>query len=493
MRRIKIGKGLAVDSLILTLVRFVTIAISLIITKIMAVGFSLHDYGTYSQGTLIITTAAALSILGLTDGTNFFYNSCKDEKQRKRNINTIFCIQCIVGLLCAVVILASSGALTTYFENPELNSLYIFIMFMPICTNFIAMYQVLFISIGKAKVLAIRNLAISLIKLVTVAVAALVTKSVATIFAVNFITELFQILYFAVFFGKNKFYINPFQMDLKMIKPVLTYCLPLAIYILTNTLCRDINKYVVTYFTDTEQLAIFTNAAKVLPFDILTHSFATVMVPVITRFVAGNEYENSQNLYRNYLRFSYNTTWLVAFGVILCAKEFMVLLYDEKYLSGVGVFVVYILVDMIRFADLSVILRAKKKTVSLMLYAFGMLAINFVLNILFFQWFGMVGSALATFAATLVMNLLLLFQGCKIIRGKVTDLLDIKDMGITVLGMLGAAAVALLVKWVAQRIGLGFWLTFILEFGTYAVIVFALNIKKVLMLLRNMNRIKVEN
>lgn len=492
MKKLHFSSGLAVDSIWLAFTKLMTSLISLGTAKLLSVEFSLIDYGTYSQGYLIMSTGAALSILGLADGVNYFYNAYEDEKQRRKNTNTVFLLQCIAGSVCAAVIIGGNGFFTAYFNNPALRPLYIYIMFMPMLSNFLAMYQVLYVSIGKAKTIAVRNLIVSLMKLGAVALATLVTKNVVTIFIVTLITDVSQLVYFAVFFGKKSFWVNPFDIDKSKIKEILLYCLPLAVYILTNSLTRDIDKYVITYFADTESLAIYTNAAKMLPFDMLTSAFATVMIPFITKFVVNDKFEKSRELYSNYLNFAYTTTWMIAFGAVVCSKELMLILYDEKYLAGNGIFIVYILVDMIRFANVAIILRAKGKTKDLMLYSIGMLAANFVLNVLFYKIWGLIGPAIATFAVTFAMNFLMLLQGSKIIHTKLYKLIDFKDMAKLALEIAGAGAIAFGIKYLLDGKDFGYKTVFIVSYGVYAIILFALNIKKVLRLLNNMNRIKAE-
>lgn len=487
-----LGKGIAIDSIWLTVAKLMTSLISIVTSKVLAVEFSLTDYGTYSQGLLIVTTATSLSILGLTDGANLFFNGYKDEEQRQKNVNTVFCIQTVVGTLCAGIIAISSGVLTYYFNNPALTGVYAYIMFMPMLTNFVCMYQVLFVSIGKAKSIAVRNLFVSTIKLAAVVFAALVTKDIITVFIITLISDIAQVLYFSIIFGKSTFWINPFKIDKSKIKEILIFCLPLSVSILTNSLNRDIDKYAISFFTDTESLAIYTNAAKVLPFDMITTSFATVMVPIITKFVVNNQYEKSQNLYKQYLNFSYTTTWMIAFGAVVCSKELMLILYDEKYLTGLGIFIVYILVDMIRFANVSLILTAKRKTKELMVYSIVTLALNFVLNIIFFKLFGLIGPAIATLVVTFGMNCVMLLRGSQIIHSKITQIIDFKDMLKLIVQMLVAAAVAIVIKHFCSSAELNYIITFVLSYGTYAVIIGLLNFKKVLRLFKEINKVKAE-
>ena len=484
-------QGMTTDAVFLVAAKLMTSLVSIIITKLLAVEFSLYEYGTYSQAMLIVSTASSISILGLTDGVNYFYNGNYKSDQRRIIVNTIFLIQSIVGVACALLILFCSESISEYMNNPGLKSIYIYIMFMPMLSNLIAMYQVLFVSTGRAKMIAIRNLIVSLVRLIAVVVATMVTHNVVTIFFIMLITDIVQVVYFSISLAKRSFLVNPFEFDIKAIKPVLAYCLPLAVYILTSAMCRDIDKYVVAYFSDTETLAIYTNAAKMLPFDIVTTSFATVMVPYVTRYIINDEYEKGQELYKNYLSFSYNSTWLIAFGAIVCSKELMLVLYDSKYLSGVGIFVVYTFADMIRFANVAVILRAKNKTFQLMLYSLGMLVANFGLNIVFYKFWGVIGPAIATLVVTAIFNLVMLLQGARIIHAKISVLIDFVDMAKTICSMLLAGVLSIGVQRICDEYDVNYLLTFIISFGCYASVVFLINVKKVLIAMRNMNRMKM--
>ena len=63
----------------------------------------------------------------------------------------------------------------------------------------------------------------------------------------------------------------------------------MAVFVLVNSLNRDIDKYVIAFFTDTETLGIYSNAARLLPFDMITASFITVLAPIFTRQVKAED------------------------------------------------------------------------------------------------------------------------------------------------------------------------------------------------------------
>lgn len=152
--------------------------------------------------------------LGMTDAVNFFYNNTPSEHaERNRNfISTIFFLQLIIGTLGGLFILLSENILTIYFENPALSSAYVWIAFQPLMANLLPMIQVLYISIGKVKVILIRNLIICFIRFAIFLYATYATGSIITILALTFICDFLQVLYFI--FDLHTHGIKLFNLDL---------------------------------------------------------------------------------------------------------------------------------------------------------------------------------------------------------------------------------------------------------------------------------------
>ena len=67
-------KGATWDSIFLTIVKFITTFTAILQTKILSVGLSLTDYGTYSQANVIVSISASILLLGLGDAINYFFN-----------------------------------------------------------------------------------------------------------------------------------------------------------------------------------------------------------------------------------------------------------------------------------------------------------------------------------------------------------------------------------------------------------------------------------
>ena len=482
--------GAATDSILLTFVRVITAVLGLLVTKLLSMHFSLHEYGTYSQAMLIVTTATSLSIFGLTNAVNYFYNAADTEEKKEEYVGTIFSIQYIVGTLCAIVIMAIQIPIIQYFKNDDLRNILYLVAWLPMLQNLIPMLQVLFVSIGKAKLIAGRNFVISVLRLAVVLVACFVTKSIITIFIVLLLLDIGQVVYFMVAFARRKFRVSVKYFKKRLLKPILAFSIPMAVYVLTNELARDIDKYVISFFADTSTLAIYTNAAKVLPFDLITQSFITVLVPIVTRQIAVKDYEKARTTFTAYLRLGYVATWIVAFGVVVNAKEAMLFLYDKKYLPGLSVFIMYLVVDMIKFSNTTLILTAKGKSKVLMVCSLSALGANAVLNVILYQFMGILGPAVATVIITLGLVLVLLILGGKEIDTSLAKLFDWKEIVIVIIELAVVGFGAYLFKMFLYSFISSSIIVLAIDYLLYLVVMLLLNRKRIMNCFRTINMMK---
>lgn len=483
------GGGAASSYILLMAAQLVTAILGMIVTKLLSVNFSLQEYGTYSQAILVTSTMSSASILGLTNATNYFYNRTSNIAEQKKYISTIFSLQYIAGILAASAILVIRKPVSVYFSNEELEVVLRVIAATPLLTNLIAMYQNLFVSIGRAKTIAFRNLIVSALRLLAVDVACFVTESIETVLIVILFLDIAQVGYFSLSFSKEKFLISPKGTDLSLAKEILAFSIPMAVYVLTNVLTRDIDKYVISIFSNAEVMAIYSNAARMLPFDMLTASLITVLIPIITRLIHQKNYREAQRLFKLYLRMGYTLTYIFVGGAIAVAHHLMVFLYDAKYISGLPVFIVYLFVDMIRFANVTTILSGAGKTKILMRISIIVLGANLVLNIISYQILGMIGPALTTLGLTILMTALLLNYGAKELKIRIAGLFDFKEIirvGCEI--VLVGGCVHYLADFLVGQLGVPLFATLAISYGAYLTVLFCLNHQQILETFKELNQ-----
>ena len=491
MKRIRILPGNAAsDAGALALVRLMTMLLSLVTTRVLSGCLSTFAYGTYSQVLLVVSTVASITTFGLMDAANYYYCSIHDLRKREAYITTICTIQCCVSSAAGLIILLLAGPICEYFGNDILHRYLIFAAMLPLLQNSISLLQVLFVSVGKARQLAVRNLIISLAQLACAVAVGLWLQEIGWILAVTVLLDVGQIAFFIWSLKQSGCCMPVKSCDFRLVGSILRYSIPMAIFTVVNTLNRDIDKYLISAVSDTETLAVYSNAAKVLPFDIILTSFMTVLLPHITRQISEKRYREAVKVYRAYLEVSYISTALLAFAVLSVAPQAMELLYSEKYLSGLPVFCIYIIVDVFRFASITLILSTSGKTRLLMHLGFAALASNAVLNALFYQMLGIAGPALATLLVSLGLGGSMLYFSAKELRSLVRELFDCRFLfRFAVECLCGLAVFGLLQKWLSAK-GFHYFLVLLVTAGGYVICVGVPNLKRFMNALKQIASLK---
>ena len=196
-------EGASVDSFFLVFVRLVTTSVTLIMTRIVAGHFTKLEYGTYAQVSLLVSTITSLTILGMMDAVNYFYCKEKDLKKRDEYISSIFVLQLALNIIVSIVVFFCAVPISKYFGNSEIKNLIFFPITMPVMGNVLSLLQILFIAIGKAKAIAVRNLILCAAKLGARIVACYVFNNIFAILIFAMIFEVIQRVYFVVTLRKN--------------------------------------------------------------------------------------------------------------------------------------------------------------------------------------------------------------------------------------------------------------------------------------------------
>lgn len=424
--KLKISSN-SINSIFLIIIKIFTIMSGILCTAILSKSLTLELYGTYSQLNLIVAIGTSITAIGLMDATNYYYNKTDDENIQKENIDTVMSLQVLIGFVVGICILAFNKVISGYFGNKVLSSMIIFIAFRPMFTNFILDLQILQIAIGKTKAIIVKNIFFSLLRLIAIIISVYITHNIKTILVAFITFDIITTFYFKKNFEKEKFKISLFKINLRKSKEIMMYSIPMGIYIMTNSLSRDIDKLIIGKFCGTEKLAIYSNCATLLPFDIVSSSFLTIIIPIMTKYINTKELKKGRNLFSNYIKIGYITTISFTIVSVVLSKEIVLLLYGEKYLLGQNIFILYAIVDMLKFANLSLILSANGETKTLMKYSIISLCVNFILNILFYKIFGFIGPAISTILITGILSTFLMKRSAVILGTTLRKIIDWKS------------------------------------------------------------------
>ena len=491
--------GPAFDSILLALIQIVTYATNIITTKLLSVELSLLEYGTYSTVNSIITIAASFTLFGLGDSINYYYNRKTEDSdgqmEKIEYVNTIFFIQLIIGVIVGLFLMFFSGLISSYYHNPLVKPLVLIVCLKPWISNATHLYQVLFVSSGKAKLIAIRNLIISILKVFLLFIAVMVFDSLSVVFGCLVALDIAQLIAFKYIFGKINFKINIFSFCKQKLPNVIKYTVPMGIYFVTTTLMREIDKLVIGGLGTVEELAVYANCAKTLPVNILITSFATVLVPYIMRNVSSKNYQLTVQILKKYLTIGYLSVWMFSSVLLLCATESIRFFYSSEYITGLPIFVIYVLEGMIQFAGVHLVIAANGDSKFLMRTSILLLLFNAVLSVVLYRIFSgfgvaLFGPAIATLFISIVYVYIFYCQTSKILQVKIRDFLPLRSMIVYLCQLFAIGLFFYAVKYIMLLGNLPWMIILIGVGGGYCVLIFLCNIKQYKSLFGEINQLK---
>jgi len=471
---LKIKSGTSVDAILLAVVKCMTTILGLLTVRIISDNFTYSEYGTYNQAILIASSISSITILGFTDATNYYFNKFSSEKKSQEEyLSTIVIFQLCVGVIVCIFLILTQNSISDLMDNKELRGLIKWVALTPLLSNIIAIQQILFISIGKSKIIALRNFVISILKLFAVLLSVYFTKSIVTILAALLIFDIIQMFYFSAFLSRYGIQIHLKLFNLKNLRYILSYSLPLALFIVTNALMRETDKYIVSIFSNSENFAIYSNASRILPFAIIVDAFTTVLIPFITKCLHSNLLEKLVTTYKSYLNFSFVVMWIFITGAIISSSELMELLYGDKYVIGLPIFITYLLVSLVKFANFSFIFSCAGQTKIILKTSVIALLANIILSLLLYYMIGPIGCAIATLIVSIWVAFYYFYKTKTILNISPCQLIDFRTVFRIILQSLLVAVALYLLNMLLDD--MYYVVRLVLTYGLYVLVLVVLN------------------
>lgn len=413
------------DGTILAIVRCIILLSSIIQTMLISRFLTLEEYGVYSQLLMIISITSSFTVLGLNNAINYFYNIQEIQQNKDKYVSNIFNVTIISGIIGVILCLIFRFQISNYFKNDSIAFLILYILFIPMTDNLISLYNPIYISLKKSKAISIINFVISIIKTILIPLTYYLTKNLKYIFLSQLLINIIQVLFFT--FDIKKYFKYQLCLNIRIIKEILKYAVPLAIATMVGTLFKESDKLIIAKLMTTKELAIYTNMSKQLPFEFISLSFVSVITPIIVKELKNNML-SAAKIWKNFLEFSYIISWTLTCCAILCSKELLIFLYSEKYIEGYSIFNIYLITELFRFTYFGLILSSCGKTGFITISSIISLIVNMILNILLYKIIGFNGPAYATLFSTIAMGLIQIVYSCKILNIKLHDLFNYKKL-----------------------------------------------------------------
>lgn len=439
----------------LTISKMANLVITMATSMLLARFRTLEEYGTYSQLSLVLNLLTTLCLLGLPNSINFFLPRADSDEERRNFLQTFFSLNSILSFAAGVVMAISLPILVWYFDNNGIYGFYYFAILMPWAKITIQERGNLFVAAGKTSTLIWHTVLNSVALLLIIILTKVINQNFQFYMVLYVIVELaFAMLVY--FQAKRISGRLSFHLDVKLMKQILVFSVPIGISDMVSTISKEIDKLMIGGFLDTESLAIYTNAAHEIALTVISTSFIAVLMPKMSRLIKDNKTNEAVEAWKSTTSFTYI---FMCFGVatlVVFAPQVMTILYSEKYLSGVGVFRVYALILLWRTTYFGTILSLHGKTKQILFCSIASMLLNIVLNYIFYHLFGFCGPAWSTFISIGIVDMMQLKISSRVTGIAVAKLFPWADL--------------LRISFINVFLGIGiFILLHILNIGTDAV------------------------
>lgn len=433
------------DAVRLTISKVIALAITMVNTMLLSRFRTYYEYGTYSQLLIVINLFTAMFMLGLPNSINYFLSRADTNEERRLFLSVYYTLSTVLSLLIGFLLVATIPLVEAYFHNSLIRRFAYFLALYPWSHIISSSIENLLVVYKKTRFLMVFRITHSSAMLGTVVLVQMLgfgfNEYMFFFIAVNCFFALFV---YAIAINLSGG-IN-LVLDKSLIRAIFVFSIPMGLASVVCTWNAEIDKLLIGYLMDTEELAIYTNAAKELPLTIVSASVTAVLLPQLTRMAKLDRGKEALRLWGYATEFAFIIIALIVAGVIVYAREVMIILYSEKYLPGIQVFRIYTLVLLLQCTYFGIILNAYGKTRDIFYCSLITLALNALLNPIFYWLLGMIGPAIATFMSILTIQMLQLRMTAHTVGIPFLNVFPWKNLGRVILVNIGFALVFCFLK-----------------------------------------------
>lgn len=380
----------------ITVVKIVTMVNGILQAMILVRMLSKAEFGLYSQSIMIYNLISIITSIGLSEAVIFFCSKkTNDEANVKFKLINLLTIILNIVMLCVVLLFRNN--ISEVLNSESLGSIIFLICLRTICTNVNQNYQSIFIVFNKGNIIAIRNLFVSVLQTVCIVFIAKFSNNVFFIFLGLLIVDVIQLLYLKRIFKfcnlssttHRKFKLHDFL-------EVLKYSTPLWLSMSVGIFNKELDKIFINLYYDIEKVAEYSNMTRDLPLSFAALSISTVLMPKLIKHINDSDFITASDIWKIMMELGSMITWAIGFAVLLVSRTFLVVLYTDEYLSGISIFQIYVLVQMMKFTYFGAVISSFGKTHVILKISISAFLINIVLNYIFLIFFGYIGAIIAT-------------------------------------------------------------------------------------------------
>lgn len=446
------GSSLTAQAFWLMLARTLAFGFSFALPLLLVRRLSQHDLGLYRQVFLIVLSATTVLPLGFHMSA-FYFLPRENSRQSQVVLNITLFFLLIAGVGAGIICFRPI-VLDFIFNSTEFGPfapLISLVLFLWVSTSFL---EYLAMANQEMRLATMMIVALTLSRTSLLLAAAMWFGSVRALLWGAVVQGFLQAAVLAVYLHlRFKPIAGGFSFEL--MRRQLSYAIPLGFATLLYWMQLDTHNYFVSRVFGTAAFAVYSIGCFQLPLiHILSDSVGSVMIPRITHLETQNQHHDIIVLTARMMR----KLALVYFGLyallLVVSREFILVLFTERYLASWPIFVVNLTMIPIFFISsiYDPVMRAYAE------HRFFLLRLRAVLltSLLVALWFGtarlgLTGVITLVVSVNLIERFVVLAKASRIVGLRSEDLALFNDVA----KLAGAAIIAGAVTWLGRRLLVG--------------------------------------
>lgn len=411
-------KSFGVDSLKYMPAKFIEGIMGILIIVFYTRLFPPDEYGLFSLIVGFIGILTTVTIGWLNNALLRYYD---ENKNNKSFFTTVFFVWFGVNLLVLIVYIlvilfldASALYPMDYFLYPffVLGNTWILLSTLLRAARMSSIYSILLSTLQVLKFV----LVIVLVKLFDIGVLSIILSTIICEFIVVYIAA-------AKFKITKKISFSTKDISKKLLRKFLNYGIPLIGVAVVTWVLSVSDRYVIAYFRGTGESGIYTIGYSLVsqPLNLIISSLMLSAFPIIIKTWNESGKKETESFISRITNYYLIIMVPAITGIFLLKEDIFNVLADKSYFSGNVVLpwiaLGFLFLGLTQYVNK--ILELRQKTFSLLVIIAIVSAINFILNLIFVPFYGMVGASVTTMVSYVIYFIISLSMTRKLFSFKI--------------------------------------------------------------------------
>jgi O-antigen/teichoic acid export membrane protein len=404
------NKSLSHHAGILSLGRLFAFAVAFFVPIVNVRALTVEEYGYYRQFWLLFSTLTPILILGFPRSLLYYFPRSESKGEKAIYVAQTVAFLSGVSLIAVAVytvmewLLGSGigGMIRTFYWQ-----LCLFTVFMLLSRHM----EEVFVADRQTERQALYYMITAATRALIVILTAWYTRDVGlilwalTIFAATKAA-------FALIYTKVVYRPRLSQVSFSTIREQISFALPLGMMAMATLLLSQTDKFIINRFMGREGFAIYSIGAHQLPVVmIVATSVASVVFPLMAQFQKEGRFSDFLDLWRRAWLKTAALFFPIFVFFMVTAKQFIIVLFTNEYASAIPVFRIYLFLFLNSTTDYAGVLTAFKKQTYLFKVTSIAIAVNLILSLTLYYFWGRLGVPAATIVTFLGVGVLSVRKG----------------------------------------------------------------------------------